>query len=105
MNPDQTATIANVSIDLKAQAARLNTVAGVQYDARALIDLALRDKDGNPASDPTYAPSGTPAGVVKAGTVLPVFRDGVTAGAYTGRAVITPDGKNVWGVASALQKV
>ena len=105
MTDDQTATIANVSIDLKAQAARLNTVAGVQYDARALIDLALRDSAGNPASDPTYAPSGTPAGVVKAGTIVPVFHDGLTAGAFANRAAITPDGKNVWAAPNALQKV
>jgi GH25 family lysozyme M1 (1,4-beta-N-acetylmuramidase) len=71
------------------------------YQARALIDLALRDKDGNLTTDATLAP----AGVVKAGTVVPVYDHLVGAGAFTNRDVVTTDGKNVWGVATALQRI
>jgi hypothetical protein len=85
----------------------LNALVEVQplYSAKALIDLALRDKDGNPTTDPVLAPTGAPAGVVKAGTIVPVYAVGVTAGSYTNRATVTVDGKSVWGAATALAKV
>ncbi len=43
-----------------------------------------------------YAPVGTPAGVVEPGTRIPIYAENVTAGAFTRRATITPDGLNVW---------
>ena len=58
--------------------------------------LALRDADGNPAHHPVYAPTGSPVGVVHPGTRIPVYAEDVTAGAFSQRANITPDGLNVW---------
>ncbi len=77
------------------------------YHARALQDLALRNPDGTPATAPIAAPPAQPglAGVVKKDTLVHVYAENVSAGAYTNRAAITPDGLSVWGVATALQKV
>jgi len=97
-------TKAQIETHLAAIEAILNPPAPL-YWAKALIDLALRDKDGNPTTDPTYAPSGTPAGVVKAGTVVPIYAVNVTAGGYTNRATINPNGANIWAVPTALVKV
>jgi hypothetical protein len=77
------------------------------YHARALIDLTLRNPDGTPATDPLAAPPAAPglAGVVKKDTLLHVFSENVTAGGYSNRAAVTPDGKSVWAAATALQKL
>lgn len=58
--------------------------------------LALRDSAGNPAHHPVYAPTGSPAGVVEPSTRIPIFAENVTAGAFTRRATITPEGHNIW---------
>ncbi len=77
------------------------------YHAKALIDLTIRDGGGNPATDPAGAPPTAPglAGVVKTGTLLHIYSMGVAAGVYQNRAVINPNGANVWAAATALQKV
>lgn len=73
------------------------------YHARALVDLVLRDAAGNVASDPlAQSPDGH---VVLKGTTLHIYQTGVTAGGFSNRAVVTADGKSVWGVATAIVRV
>lgn len=75
------------------------------YQARTLIDLALRDAAGNPAHDSTLAPTGAPAGLVKAGTVVSVWKEAQSAGAFNNRAWVTPEGLNIWALPSTLQRL
>ena len=80
----------------------------VLYHAKALIDLAVRDTAGQPVSgDPIAVPPSGPglAEVVRAGTLLHIYAENVTAGGYSNRAAITPDGRSVWNAAGCLQKL
>lgn len=103
VDPTQKARALAITAELRRM------IAGPLYQARVLQDLALRDSAGNPAADPVLAPAGSPAGVVKAGTMVSVYEEGISytfnGQLYANRAVVRPDGANVWGVAAALQKI
>lgn len=99
MTDAQKAVIREVRDGLRADADRLDALLGPQplYEAVTLGDLVLRDSLGNPAhtADRTLAQPGVPGDVVKKGTSVKVYKDDQTAGAYTNRAWVTPDGLNV----------
>lgn len=73
------------------------------YHAKALIDLTVRDAAGQITTDPVAtSPDGH---VVGRGTTLHVYAANVTAGAFANRVTINPNGNNIWGVATAIQRV
>lgn len=73
------------------------------FHAKALIDLTVRDAAGQITTDPVAtSPDGH---VVGRGTTLHVYAANVTAGAFANRVTINPNGNNIWGIPTAIQRI
>ncbi len=99
MTPDERSTLQGIRASLLGAIRDTDALLTPPlYQAVVLTDLALRDAAGNPISDPAIPalPQPGPAGVVKTGTVVNVYREHMPAGTYPNRAVITASGENIW---------